>query len=836
MIRRWTRRRLMLSLGVAYVMMPLGAFAQEAPLPYEVERSIQLVARQDETADDDDSPVLGGTDVEAERIEGGTTDAPPAPVDTPSDPSPPPPVPPPPTGTPPAAFDAGDFTSLSDQAIESAGNQTTISSDRINLNLSTNIADVFRYEPGVSIDSSTGRFGINSINIRGLEGNRVLIQVDGIRVPDAFQQGPVQLGRDALDVSLLKQVDIYRGAGSFIYGEGAIGGAVIFETKDAVDFLDRFGNDSYFSIKGGYYDADTSFAETAIIAQRAGPWEAFVAYTRRDGHDLESAGEFPTDFQRYDSNYVLGKVTYNFNEEARLTFGTEYFEDNVNTTISSSLGSTVISAPGAPGGPPFIGFPPPGFSFANRTLNLAEDSSDRIRYNLIFDHETYAAPLYTEMRAQVYYQDYSINDSRLQQFRGTQFFGPPPSPFAPFNFLSRVQADDSNEFAQEMFGARLVYKNDYESSVAEHQWVYGVDLLRVSTVRQLNGQVTNLNTGATQNTNFIGEIGNAQILPDTTTVRLGMFIQDRMAFQEGLFWVAPGVRVNYYHQNPEAGPDFDSSGGIVPQNLTEWNAQPGIEIGMKLTEELSTQVRYQRGYRAPPVEDAAIGFSNPGFGYVILPNPNLQSETSDGVELGFSYAGENTAAYVNGYYTNYSNFIENVAIGLNSDGLQQFQQRNLDAQIYGCEMAGEVLLWGERQCNQFSGFSLIANYTYVVGDNLTDSVPLDSIPPMWGVWGLRYRAPDDYWGWEINNTLVQRKFRPSGTVDDQFITPGFGYVDVIAYVKPTDHMTVNLGVFNLFDKEYYRWLNLRGVEASDPQVSRFAAPGINFGGSVTLEY
>src|SRR5688572_30024962 len=67
---------------------------------------------------------------------------------------------------------------------------SVITSDRIEEELATDIKDLIRYEPGVSVrnnparftaaGASTGRDGNSGFNIRGVEGNRVLILIDGI--------------------------------------------------------------------------------------------------------------------------------------------------------------------------------------------------------------------------------------------------------------------------------------------------------------------------------------------------------------------------------------------------------------------------------------------------------------------------------------------------------------------------------------------------------------------------------------------------------------------------------------------------------------------------------
>jgi hemoglobin/transferrin/lactoferrin receptor protein len=216
---------------------------------------------------------------------------------------------------------------------------------------------------------------------------------------------------------------------------------------------------------------------------------------------------------------------------------------------------------------------------------------------------------------------------------------------------------------------------------------------------------------------------------------------------------------------------------------------------------------------------------------------------------------EMLAAYAGGYYNHYDGFIDTVELGLDPiSGLLIFQQRNLDAQIYGIEFAGELRLLGdydepaedERSFNrrgseevarpQFYGWSAFANFTHSVGDNLEADIPLDSIPPMFAVVGLRYVASENRWGAEFISTLVHRKDRYSGTLPDQFIPPGYGVFDLLAYANLSDRVQINAGVFNIFDREYYQWLNVRGVENSQPDVTRFAAPGVNFATTVRLHW
>jgi hemoglobin/transferrin/lactoferrin receptor protein len=91
------------------------------------------------------------------------------------------------------------------RVINAPATVSVISAAQLDDTLVGDIKDAVRFEPGVSVRSqpsrfsaalsSTGRDGNAGFNIRGLEGNRVLIQTDGIRLPDAFSFGAQSVGR-----------------------------------------------------------------------------------------------------------------------------------------------------------------------------------------------------------------------------------------------------------------------------------------------------------------------------------------------------------------------------------------------------------------------------------------------------------------------------------------------------------------------------------------------------------------------------------------------------------------------------------------------------------------
>lgn len=120
--------------------------------------------------------------------------------------------------------------------IETMASVSQVSGEQLQQHMATTPGDVFFGVPGV-IGKADSRRVVSGINIRGLQDfGRVAVILDGAR--QNFQRS--DHGTQSMvfiDPALIKQVDVVRGPVANTYGSGAIGGVVVFETKDADDFL-----------------------------------------------------------------------------------------------------------------------------------------------------------------------------------------------------------------------------------------------------------------------------------------------------------------------------------------------------------------------------------------------------------------------------------------------------------------------------------------------------------------------------------------------------------------------------------------------------------------------
>ncbi|MBK0398251.1 TonB-dependent hemoglobin/transferrin/lactoferrin family receptor [Limibaculum sp. M0105] len=173
-------------------------------------------------------------------------------------------------------------------------------------------------------------------NIRGFQDEQVAVRIDGARQNFNLDHR----GRFFLDPDILKRVEILRGGSSTLYGSGALGGAILLESKDADDIL--MGDEGWGGrVKLGYSSQGDEFLTSATGAVRADAFDAiaFLAY-RPMFSDIDDGNGDPILNSEIDTLNGLVKVGWQPSDAHRIELGYTHYSDNGDTPPNANAAST----------------------------------------------------------------------------------------------------------------------------------------------------------------------------------------------------------------------------------------------------------------------------------------------------------------------------------------------------------------------------------------------------------------------------------------------------------------------------------------------------------------
>lgn len=693
--------------------------------------------------------------------------------------------------------------------------------------LVTDIRDLVRFEPGVSVQrqparfgaalGATGRAGNDSFNIRGIGGNRVLIQVDGVRVPDGFSFGAQASGRgDYIDLGLIKSVEILRGPSSALYGSDGLAGAVSFVTSDPVDFLDE-GKNIGGLLRAGYSSADEEFSETAIVAGRSGDWSVMAAYTRRDYKELDNKGNVAggtaatgtggkdantgplrtlPNPQDGSSNAVLARIVYDPANGHKIRLTGEYLDTDLYTNGLTGVTATRNAQ---------------GVLTASVDRLEAWDSGKRKRVSLDWSWEGEGTIDFA--RVALYWQDGEDN----------QYTEEDRTPAADRTRL--------NTFENRTIGASADARADFATGAITHRLVFGGDISQTRQRGLRDGTVPPF-----------GETFPTRAFPTTDFTRAGLFVGDEISVADGRLLLYPALRFDWYDLSPDNDPLLPTFAGAKQDGS---RVSPKFGAVWKITDEVRLFANYATGFKAPEPGQVNQFFSNIASGYTSIPNPKLGPERSESFEGGIRFSSDAISLDVTGFTARYKDFISQEQISGNflPNDPAIFQFVNLDrVRVKGAEARFE----GRASSGLYTTLAL----SYATGTQTglgLERVPLQSIDPLKLVAGVGYRAPDGRFGGQLIVTHSGRK-EESRTVgvDDRgrpttvcggsacFRPDSFTIIDATAFVRIMDALTLRAGVFNILDKKYSWWSDVRGLASTSLVTDAYTQPGRN--ASVSLSF
>ena len=691
---------------------------------------------------------------------------------------------------------------------DTPGTVSVIDDETIQERLVQDFADLVKYEPGVYVENNVTRLGLNGFNIRGIGGNRVLTQVDGVQTAEQFAFGPFSVHQAGLDVDALKSVEIVRSANSALYGSDALGGVVSLFTKDPADYLR--GRRFHLGAKttwDGRANETSGQLSLAVGTDRV-QGSLFASVNR--GHEIHNQGVIAaTDDTRTTPNpqnvagsQLLAKLVVTASPGNVLRTTAEVYDTRVETEWFSDRARIALG------------------SLRYDTLDSdAVDTQDRLRVSL--DHTLAGRGVdHLSWRVHGHANDTSqvIDRERLTLVDGVLA----PTLRRGTLDYEQVGYGGSAQIREHLPGPR---DGVLLTAGASHT-IDDFDILRDRTE-------TFASNGAPVPTDLIFP---TKYFPRSAVAEAGAYVQAE--FLLGRVTLVPGLRYDRFTLDADQlDPVYVASLNPEAADFADAAVSPKVGAAVRLHDVLTLHAQYAAGFRAPPYSAINTGFTSLRGGYTTLPNPDLRAERSDNLELGLRADLDRVSLGATVFSNWYDGFIELKTRGENPDTrLLEFRSENLEAaRIRGLEMRAEAYLTGS--------LTLRGSYARIEGVEvlqdaatpaLAESTPLGSVAPNEGVLGLRYARPSGRWGQELSVRLVESA---AGRHDEDFFEPdAYAVVDLVGFVSLAESLTLRFGLLNLTDAKYFEWWNVRGRLANDAAIDRYSSPGLSVIGSLGYDW
>jgi hemoglobin/transferrin/lactoferrin receptor protein len=672
-----------------------------------------------------------------------------------------------------------------------AATVTVIPREAIEAGMVGDAKELVRYEPGLTVRSDPFRFGLDSFAVRGVGGNRVAVEIDGIPAAGGFAVGSFSdSGRSFVDLAFVERVEVLRGPASSLYGSDAIGGVVAMTTLSPERLLQ---DGPGVRTEAGYASEDDGWHTALVTATTLGPVQALLGYVRREGGELATAADVTPNPRDYVSDSGLLRLAFAAAPGGPLTFTAEGGRIGQDTAIDAFLGQ-------------------PG-RFANTTTLLGEDVAERFRVSL--DQPLAGGGPFDSADWRLYWQGTATRQDTYELRKAV------PSRAPPLRIEREFRLEDRT------IGFEFTALKEFTASSVNHDLAYGLEATRASIEERRDGLQTDLDTGATT-PKILGETFPLRDFPLTTVTEAGVFLQDEIRSPTGGWSAIPAVRVDYHRlESSQDSLYLADQPGAPVVGLDEFSFAPKLGLIRAFGEGLTGYFQYAHGFRSPPPEDVNIGLELPLLNVRAIPNPDLRPEQSDGYEVGLRWRGASSHLTASAYYNDYSDFIESkVNLGPDPEsGVILFQSRNVaEARIYGAELSGEVAAPVDAAA-WLQGWSARLTAAWSRGEDLVRDLPLNSVDPASAVMALAYEPPSRRWEGRIVMTAVEGKREVNDGPVELYRTDGYLVVDMIAHLDLGRGLRLGAGVFNVTDEEYIEWADVRGRPAGDPLIPYYTRPG-----------
>lgn len=662
-------------------------------------------------------------------------------------------------------------------------------------------ADLLQQSGTVFVQQS--QLGGGSPVIRGMETNRVLLVVDGVRMNNAIYRAGHLQNVITIDPNMLERLEVVHGPGSVIYGSDAMGGVMHFYTKNPI----LSGNDKVYTSGKAmlrYSSAAQEYSQSFNL-NVGGKKLAFLF-----GGSTKDLGDLREGSKRDDNYGDWGKSLY----YADRINGADTMMANPDPLVQKKSGYSQYDLFSK-----ILWKPTANYSLL---LNAQYSNSSNIpRYDRL-----------TEMSggklkyAEWYYgpQTRALISLQSQWMKST--------PVYDHAAVTAAWQSISEDRISRGFG---------KSKRKHQEETVKIFSLNVDLMKKIFGS-SELRYGLEGNFNHVDSkayneaISNGAITHDAATrypdggdnmTTLAAYASNNWEISPNLIF-SQGVRFSYVSLEARYTKEmmdmlkfpFEPD---MKQDNTAVNGSLGLVYqpkgGWRFAMNLSS------GFRAPNIDDLTkLNDSNSTDQLIIVPNPGLKPENiyNGEVTIGKSF-NDIALIEVTGFYSMLKDafvvqpFLYNGQDSIVFDGTKSAVQamQNVDeATIYGVEASLTAQL--------VSHLTLSSTLTYTRGSITAGDVPLDHIPPVYGMTSLKLELPkfscefySRYNGWKHIED-----YSPSGEDNEVYATPdgmpAWYTLNLRAAYQFNRYVSLQAGIENILDQHYRNFAS--GISAPGRNV------------------
>ncbi len=678
-------------------------------------------------------------------------------------------------------------------------------------------ADLLASIPGIKVQKS--QFGGGSPVLRGMESNRVLLVVDGVRMNNAiYRKGHLQ-SSITVSPNLLDRTEVVFGPSSVIYGSDALGGVIHYYTKTP-----KLSDKN--EIKGSnflrYSSVNNEVTNTVSAELQFKKWASFTSVSHSNFGDLKMGKNRSHGFDDW------GKVVF-YSDNLNGNYSeTPTVNNDVNLQKNTGFSQTdflqKFFVPLSKKTDLKVNIQYSSSSDVPRFDKLMELKSGRLKFaewyygpqnRLLISSQLEISPKKKWLdkgTITIAYQN--VEESRVQR---------------KFESLERSYRDENVKVysMNADFTVPLAKKRDlgYGFEVAYNDVTsnsYG------KTLRIDNNEIVGFDSDFTVQSRYPD--GGSSYFSSAMYLDYRQDISYNSTLNSGIRLTNTQLDAKWVDETFIKLPSND-----ISLNNTAVTATLGYVYKPGKTWKLNAVL--SSGFRSPNIDD--VGKVREKNGKVTVPNITLKPEHAYSSEIGVQKYFNNRKFRIgaNVYYTLLNNYIYREYFQLN--GSPTISYEGEDGAIVANVNKGTAYITGATVSYQgkiFRNWSTSGFLTYTKGKAYDTNLPMSSIPPLFGRFELNYsnkkfegganfvfNAKKDITDYNLDEGIDNHEQTPiinenaSEAVDKYYGTPSWMTVGLFAKYTVNSNISIQTQFANLFDQHYKEFAS--GVSAPGRNIS-----------------